>query len=706
MRTLCLCLLMGMILVARAQEANLQNDPALQKHITVWMALVSLSGVLEAASKQTGVPLRCQDALRDVKVSVFVQDGAAATLLTNLAQLLGYRWRVREEGGYLLYLPDETRQQQEDALKQERAATEQMLRDARRLTRDWLRAPREQRADMFPLPESLNAYLPQATIEDMILESGVPEPSPNPQDALRQSLAFAFGNYALQGEEAGRVLTPFSDLNSAGALLHCLAEAEESVLRMLLEGRTVGFSTRPTPSVYPLASRALLSFSLRSAAVPQQLPLDELIAEDRDANQLTLQRELPNPELGGFWIRLSPWGDQLEFQEVGFTPDHSGGQSGVMLWRRDGMVALPLDAYLSQTEVWRRWNAWATPRREFAEKLRNRRPLERPKPTLNPEMPLLTAHALEWIAWHTGYPILSDASRFVLAPYPQSLDNPRVLLTLLSQHLWLRFDESGYLLARHHRFWTLNQFEIPERLVRPAEAKWLRGEWLTLDDLAPIAEYLSDEQARGFFRERRRSFQQFWLAFDNGFLYSSLPALRFWASLSGTQRRTAQTGTWLPETALTLPQKARFRDALYSGFPPPEQLFLNPPVPYNRPLPFTLDAEGLPRDVDTVLQNAPNQPAFRLAEFRPRRVVTFMRKSPNDEYWREGSFTLQPNEPEPDLSPEAVRKRAGLGENVRVDEVKYRSSVNFMLEFFAPPRQLERYVILHERERIQAEREN
>ncbi|MCX7992866.1 MAG: hypothetical protein N2651_04265 [Fimbriimonadales bacterium] len=54
--------------------------------------------------------------------------------------------------------------------------------------------------------------------------------------------------------------------------------------------------------------------------------------------------------------------------------------------------------------------------------------MNRPKPQLHPETPLLAAHALEWIAWHTGYPIIGDATRFVSAPYPQSLDNPRTLL--------------------------------------------------------------------------------------------------------------------------------------------------------------------------------------------------------------------------------------------------------------------------------------
>jgi hypothetical protein len=109
---------------------------------------------------------------------------------------------------------------------------------------------------------------------------------------------------------------------------------------------------------------------------------------------------------------------------------------------------------------------------------------------------------------------------------------PACAADLLSNDLWLRFDPSGYLLARHKRFWMLNQFEIPERLVRPLEAKWLGWQWLSLDDYATLAAAISDEQARGFTQARVRSSTQFHTAFSNFPLYYDLPALRFWASLS------------------------------------------------------------------------------------------------------------------------------------------------------------------------------
>ncbi len=58
---------------ALAQE-TLADDPRLQTRITVWLKMEPLRDTLRAISKQTGVSLRCQDAIQHHKVSVFVED--------------------------------------------------------------------------------------------------------------------------------------------------------------------------------------------------------------------------------------------------------------------------------------------------------------------------------------------------------------------------------------------------------------------------------------------------------------------------------------------------------------------------------------------------------------------------------------------------------------------------------------------------------
>jgi hypothetical protein len=134
------------LLLAPAQEAVL-NEAALQKPITVWQRLASLAEVLQDIRKQTGVPLRCQDALRDTKLTVYVQNRPAREVLEQVASLFGWRWRRDEDGSYVLYLPDETRRALERALRDDRAATERALREMLRITREWLQMPPDARAE-------------------------------------------------------------------------------------------------------------------------------------------------------------------------------------------------------------------------------------------------------------------------------------------------------------------------------------------------------------------------------------------------------------------------------------------------------------------------------------------------------------------------------------------------------------------------------
>ena len=93
-------------------QATLDDDTRLQPRITLWLKMEPLREVLRTVSKQTGVPVRCQDAIQHHKVSIFEEDRPAAEILTQLASLLRYAWRKDGEA-YVLYVPDETRLQEE-----------------------------------------------------------------------------------------------------------------------------------------------------------------------------------------------------------------------------------------------------------------------------------------------------------------------------------------------------------------------------------------------------------------------------------------------------------------------------------------------------------------------------------------------------------------------------------------------------------------
>jgi hypothetical protein len=507
-----------------------------------------------------------------------------------------------------------------------------------------------------------------------------------PEQRVKALVADYLSGYSLQGEPPK---SPFQGQSTEACLLHCLSEAGDAIVNRLLEGHTLGFSTRPTPEALPLPPRALMPLWARHPDF-----MDE-IARLYNPESGTLEElpTLPNPDWGGYWVRLSAWGDSLEYEAVALSTYELDGKTRKFLRRSGGWLHLPHQEYLAETETWRQWEAWATPMEDWTARLKERTPLERPKPTVNNERPLLAADALEWLAWHTGYPVISDASRYVLAWYRDSLDNPRALLTWLSNDLWLRFDPSGYLLARHKRFWMLNRFEIPERLVRPLEAKWLAWQWLSLDDYATLAAAITDEQARGFTRVRQRGSIQFWTAFDNDPLYWELPALRFWASLSAAQRQRALAGEWIPESALTLPQRKLFRAALYRDFPPHEQLLRDLPDDYEVGLyvPSVFRSEGVPEFRSEALEQSPNAPAFRVLQQKPASELYILTQE--DEFGRR-LYTMYPvNTP---VSREGVDwkkvfQEAGL--DYEPAEGMLNTSLNTILQFALPPRQFEQYVL-------------
>jgi hypothetical protein len=678
------------LLLAVAQETVLTDD-ALHKPITVWQRLASLAEVLDGIRKQTGVPLRCQDALRETKLAVYVQNRPAREVLEQVASLFGWRWRRDEDGSYVLYLPDETRRALERALRDDRAATERALREVVQVAREWLRMPPDARAEAmarFPEPKYYPGDTPYSVI---LMEQAAIRRQMTLEQRIKSLVAHYLSKYSPQGEPPKPKRDAFFAGDTEGSLLHCLSEAGDAAVDRLLAGHTLGFSTRPTPDVSPLPPRVLLPSHMRLSYLDDP----SMFQFDAESGTYTETQNPSNPELGGLWVRLSAWGDALEYEFVALSVSEWEGKTRKYLNREDDWLPLPNEDYLAETETWRQWESWATPIEEWNERLKERKPLDRPKPVLNRDEPLLSAYALEWVAWHTGYPVISDASRYVPAWYPEQLDNPSALLNLLSNDLWLRFDPSGYLLARHKRFWMLNRFEIPERLVRPLEAKWLAWQWLSLDDYATLAAAITDEQARGFTRVRRRGRTQFWAAFDNDALYSELPALQFWASLSASQRQRALAGEWIPESALTLPQRKLFRAALYRDFPPHEQLLRDLPDDYDVGLYVPAMDDSVPNWRSEALQQSPDTPAFRVLQRKPVSELSVLMYK--DELGRR-TYTMR------EVSTEVGREGVDwkkvfqeAGYESEPAEAELRTALDIILQFALPPRLFEQYVLSQSR---------
>jgi hypothetical protein len=677
MRTLVVCVLFLGAIAPTVAQLDWQNNAALQKRITVWLRISSLSEVLREIGQQVGVPLRSQEALRETKLVVYVENRPAYEILERIATLFGYRWRRDEDGRYVLYLPDETRRALEEAQKQDLQATERALRDLLRITAEWLQLPPDKRAEAMANAPTLKTYPGRIPFEQIALAEIMADEEPDPEKQARARVALFLSSYNPQGESPKPQRTFGGD--TEGSLLHCLAESGESVVRMLLEGRTLGFSTRPAPGVMPLPSRVLLPREVRRP--------DEQF--DPETSTYIETQPPSNPEWGGFWVRLSAWGDALEYELIWLGVDEIDGKQQKFLNTDEGSVYLPVSDYLRQTDIWRQWSQWETPPAKWRELLKARRPLSRAKPETQPEKPILAAGALEWIAWHTGYPVISDASRYVGAPYRNSLNSPLTLLMLLRRDLWLRLDEAGYLLARHKRFWKLNQCEIPERVLRPLEAKWLAWKWLSLDDYASVAASITDAQARGFTRMRRS--YQLYAAFDTLPLYYSLPALRFWASLSSLQRQRARKGEWIPESTLTLPQRRRFRDALYREFPLPERLLRDLPQDYTSGLYLSESFGDLPSYSHEALRQAPDIPAFRALVGMPvHELSVLMGESPTGGRM----YTLHRvsiGVSKEGVDWEKVFKQAGF--EGPAGNAILKTDMDYVLQFSLPPRLFQQCVV-------------
>jgi hypothetical protein len=268
-----------------AQE-TLTNDPRLQTRITVWLKMEPLRDTLRAISKQTGVPLRCQDAIQHYKVSVFVEDRPAGEILTQLAALFRYAWRKDEEG-YVLYVPDETRLQEESVLRAGREARVRALQDVIRFAR-----------------EAVNN--PPAEAEDDDSYWNPPQPSEDaPPEEWNRWLAYRCRPWEATREYAQKRGNFPEWIFEDAVLLALLAKMPPQAERALLNGQLVGFSTRPMPEVYPLPESIIASHYMRG------YEWDEATNQTRAVQQ--------NPPYWGLWIRLPKRGNYLEYELVGFS---------------------------------------------------------------------------------------------------------------------------------------------------------------------------------------------------------------------------------------------------------------------------------------------------------------------------------------------------------------------------------------------------
>jgi hypothetical protein len=592
-----------------AQPADLSQDPLLQRRITVWLKMEPLRDALRTIGKQTGVALRCQDAIAEEKVAIFVRERPAHEILTQLAGALRYAWR-RDEDAYVLYVPDETRQAEEQLRRE--------LADLRRKAlRDWIQAARE--ALQIPIEQ-------RRQLTEQFRQSA--QPLTPQQEVFRHVV-----------RQLSPIFVPISDGDgepeirelqmAEESIYQCLVTLPDRALDALAKGQVIGFSTKPPRGVYPIP-----------AGVSSLPGLFDVTFEDAEQENQPQAKPLLS-EFSGFWVRLLPHRSNMSVQIVGITRYRAMRTNRIeedkVLTEIPFGVSLLWEPYRRQSAFGQYWERWATPLEALQERLPERA-VKRPFYDAYTEARLAgkrlslaeptTADGLERLALIAEIPIISDAYR-VASFYrlQESAFAPRQLARELASYLWLRWDESGYLLARHRNYLGYRSVELPEAWLRPLETKYDEGR-LTMDDFIDLAGKLSDEQAQRLWGEGQPI--RINARFDGAVFVNCLPALRFLASLDARQRRALAAGEWLPLRTMTPLQRRRFAEATRGAFPPPDALFNQPlpadvrriDEPANRMLPswyFMNFSVGIS---EGIAARAPELPAVRLVPV-PRKVFYY-----------------------------------------------------------------------------------
>lgn len=562
---LCVAILMCALCASFAQPAKLNEDALLQRRITMWLKMEPMRDALRQIGKQTGVALRCQDAIAEAKVAIFVEDRPAHEILTQLAKLFRYEWRKNDDGGYTLYAPDDTRLQEEKIANLVREARRKAIQELIQAARAVRKMSLEQREkELEALEETTAPLTPQQQVYLSMLHTMMP---------LKITRQAADGEWVETGE---RYFPP------TYSIYHCLATLPDRAIEALLDGQTIGFSTKPAQGVFMMPNDALLPEWMRDS---RWVPPPEGSEEPGK-----VQNDLHNPEFAGVWLRLATRLNMLEYELVSLQTMSEGATQANNkhhpLKRHDGGDAFSIVPYLQEGAFWRDWEAWATPQKQLLERFPER--VEQRKEEPAPKLPQYRSSyglslnwatpvdALEQLAWATRRPVISDAFRLVITYVePGSLLAPRKILEQLGDSCWLRVDESGYLLARHRHYWAYRRYEFPEAWLRPLEQKYEQQGWLSLDDYIALASKLTDLQVE-YLTQGRHSLSMPLVRFEFEPLVACLPALRFLASLSAAQRQLLSSGDWLAQRRLTPVQQRRFRESVDERFPPAQQLFREP----------------------------------------------------------------------------------------------------------------------------------
>jgi hypothetical protein len=488
----------GLVGGACGQSVNLSQVESLQKPISLRLKMRPLRELVEQASQQTDITLGVAKAVEQYKITVFVTNRPASTVLNLVAQQLSLEWQQDSQGRYFLTEPTRVR---EARLKLARAAGQQY----RSRAIEWLRRLQQQAQTDFT---TLHARLKQLDAEQDRLQELQPSGWMDTMSQLAQARAqIADAAETLPRYLLGKLTTQWS---------------QEQWARFW-NGQAMLASTKPIPIALSLPADLVQWLALWSPNSFDRPPDSALVLARWDG------------ERGNIHLFLIARAGE---QSLIFTETISVGEAST----RDPVRPASAEQATDVPE---------TPIR--------RRPNEPPfqSPYVQPVATL--ADHLEWLAERCDVAIIADAFRLplrTLEPHRNARTLREWVQNLTREEPVEATYQDGLLLLRHRERDPLLTSEIDEPILETIEQR-AQSDGLSLDDYAALAYQLTREQ-----QQRLETPNGYALRFDPAPFHNSIPALRFWASLTATQKQTARERQPIAYPTLSAVQQRLFWDAI------------------------------------------------------------------------------------------------------------------------------------------------
>lgn len=536
---------------ASRPDAALAGVTALGRPITLSETKIPLGALVQKIAAQTGVRLVAHRDVAAEPVAVVVRRLPARELLTNLAELLDYRWRRLGKPGEWRYeiWQDAAGKRYEQALRRDLAAY------ARKR-----------------LAEEVDHLAALASLSQEQIEGEMEAPMP----------AFPGASGPPTTEEAQARWQRYTHLiqlwsptqRSLARFLKRLSAEQWDLLR---KKGVLNFSSKPHPGDFPLPVEASRDFGL---SPPLAMPAVYFQLTDSATQAKVREQEKKAQAL---WAAASGYDVMLQhdigksFERYGVLTFHAGVDPLLpteepLAWARMGPESGTELRLSIRPDQFREPAARDTPGQDaipagdpVLSTEQVFRPVLRQKPD-NPRNEIPKDWFLDLlpeIARIYGVNIISDAYGISDATYGYVFDQPISLASLLQEMVAERYrwDRRGRLLRLRNRTWyLLRPREAPLRLLQRWVQTYTQRGALFLRDYAEMATALSDIQMEELTESERvtylPAYEEFVLAYNRRGL------LRLYASLTPRQRNALQRGRALSLRQLKPPQRERFRVAI------------------------------------------------------------------------------------------------------------------------------------------------